>query len=202
MELIKFGHACFVATKNGQSIVVDPGELSPDFTPPENVVGIVVTHLHGDHWSVEHLTRMPGIPLFAPADAVEAMREFSLEAEAIKTGDTRTVGDFTLAFTGGDHALIHPDTPMCQNIGVLIDNGEVYYPGDSFAEPGMPVKTLALPIAAPWMKTSEAMDFLTHVKPERAFPTHDAILSEAGKGFVDTWIRTAAEKVGAQYERI
>ena len=87
MELIKFGHACFVATKNGQSIVVDPGELSPDFTPPENVVGIVVTHLHGDHWSVEHLTRMPGIPVFAPADAVEAMREFSLEAEAIKTGE-------------------------------------------------------------------------------------------------------------------
>ncbi len=72
---------------------------------------------------------------------------------------------------------------MCQNVGVLIDNGEVYYPGDSFAEPGMPVKTLALPIAAPWMKTSEAMDFLTHVKPERAFPTHDAILSTPAAGF-------------------
>lgn len=81
-------------------------------------------------------------------------------------------------------------------------NEEIYYPGDSFAEPGAPVKTLALPIAAPWMKTSEGMDFLTKLKPECAFPTHDAILSDAGKGFVDNWIKMAAEKAGTKYDRL
>lgn len=202
MELIKFGHACFVATKNGQSIVVDPGSLSSDFTPPATVVAIVVTHLHGDHWDANQLKSMPGVPIFAPHDAVEAMKESDIAAEAVKPGDIRRVSEFSLQFTSGEHARIHPDTPMCQNVGVLIDNGEIYYPGDSFDDPGVPVKALALPIAAPWMKTSEGMDFLARVKPERAFPTHDAILSDAGKGFVDNWMKMAAEKAGVLYERL
>ncbi|MFZ1258600.1 MAG: MBL fold metallo-hydrolase [Candidatus Saccharimonas sp.] len=201
MQIKKYEHACFVATKNGQSIVIDPGSLSPDFVAPENIAAVVVTHLHADHWSADHLLAMPHAPIYAPEDAAAAIREAGVEATVVKQGDTVTAGEFTLTFTGGDHALIHPDTPMCKNVGVLIDNGELYYPGDSFALPGAPVKTLALPIAAPWMKTAEAMDFLTAVKPERAFPTHDAVLSDAGKQFVDGWISIAAEKAGVVYER-
>ena len=202
MEITKYAHACFVVTKDGESIVIDPGELSLDFVVPERVAGIVVTHMHGDHWSADRLTCMPGAPIFAPEDAAKAMAEFGLNVDVVKPNDTRMAGSFTLSFTGGEHAFIHPDTPMCQNVGVLIDDGEVYYPGDSFAEPSVPVKTLALPIAAPWMKTSEGMDFLMKLKPERAFPTHDAVLSDAGKSFVDNWMKIAAEKAGTMYERL
>lgn len=50
MNITKFEHACFVVTKNDQSIVVDPGVLSPDFQAPEHPVAVVITHLHPDHW--------------------------------------------------------------------------------------------------------------------------------------------------------
>lgn len=202
MNMTKFEHACFVATKNGQSVVVDPGVLSPDFKAPENVVAIVVTHLHPDHWDAEHLRTMSGVPIYAPEDTTKAMHESGIDATTVKPGDTISAGDFRLTFTGGKHVPIHPDAPVCQNVGVLIDDGEIYYPGDSFAEPGMPVNILAIPIAAPWMKTSEAMDFLTAVKPKRAFPTHDAVLSEDGRQFTDSWIARAAEAAGTSYERL
>lgn len=203
MEITKFGHACFVATRNNQSVVVDPGELSPDFVDPGNVVAVVVTHIHGDHLDraklAATLARNPSAVLLAHQEVVESCPDIAVTAVA--AGDIMTAGEFRLRFTGGDHALVHPGTPMCANLGVMIDE-EVYYPGDSFTEPGAPVKTLALPIAAPWMKTSEGMDFLTKLKPERAFPTHDAVLSEDGKDSVESWMKMAAEKAGAKYNRL
>ncbi len=202
MEIIKYQHACFVVTKNDQSIVVDPGGLSSDFVVPQHVIAIVVTHVHGDHWAAEQLEKMPGVPIYTVDDAVDTMKEAGISATTVVPSQRITIGDFTLQFTGGEHALIHPDTPMCHNLGVLIDNGDVYYPGDSFADPGMQVTTLALPIAAPWMKTAEGMDYLGKLKPSRAFPTHDGVLSEAGKQFIDSWMRQAAEKAGVVYEQL
>ena len=202
MKITKFRHACFVATLNNQSVVVDPGELSPDFVDPGNVIAIVITHLHGDHLDPTKLRAIleknPDAVFYAHPEVLEAA---GIAGTAVQAGDRVTAGTFTFEFSGGAHALIHPTVPMCANLGVLI-NDELYYPGDSFAEPGKPVKTLALPVAAPWMKTAEGMDYLTKLRPERAFPTHDAVLSEAGQSFTDNWMRRAAEQVGTSYERL
>ena len=202
MEITKFRHACFVSSKNGQSIVVDPGELSEDFLVPDGIVAVVVTHVHGDHWSSKHLQKMPNVPIFAPDDAADAIRDTGFEVETVHVGDKKTAGEFTLTFTGGEHAIVHPMQSMCHNVGVDIDHGEIYYPGDSFATPPGPVKILAVPLGAPWMKLAEAMDFLMTVRPEKAFPTHDGVLSDAGKMFHDNWMKQAAEKVGTVYERL
>lgn len=203
MEITKYEHACFVATINNQSVVVDPGELSPDFVDPGDVVAVVVTHMHPDHLSADQIAAIlknnPGAVFYAHQEVLNATP--GIQGTPVSPGETLTAGDFTLHFNGGEHALIHPDTPMCANLGVLI-NDELYYPGDSFTLPDKAVKTLALPIAAPWMKTAEGMDYLMQVRPEYTFPTHDAVLSEAGKMFTDTWMRRAAEQVGATYERL
>ena len=56
MELQKFEHACFTLTKDGQTLVVDPGVLSRDFVVPTTpVAAIVVTHIHPDHLSSEQI---------------------------------------------------------------------------------------------------------------------------------------------------
>ena len=34
---------------------------------------------------------------------------------------------------------------------------------------------LALPVAGPWMKISEAVDYALAVKPRLAFPVHDGV---------------------------
>jgi probable F420-dependent oxidoreductase len=75
-----------------------------------------------------------------------------------------TVGDFTLRFFGGTHAVIHSSIPTIENVGVLV-NEELYYPGDSYAVPeGIEVDTLAAPLGAPWLKIGEAMDYVLAVK--------------------------------------
>jgi hypothetical protein len=81
-------------------------------------------------------------------------------------------------------------------------NDLLYYPGDSFVLPEKPVDTLALPASAPWMKLSEAADFMTDIHPRLAFPTHDAILSDAGKNIADTLFTTFASKNDIQYQRL
>ncbi len=50
------------------------------------------------------------------------------------------------------------------------------HPGDALFVPDEPVDVLATPAAAPWMKISEAVDYLRAVAPARAVPIHQGII--------------------------
>jgi hypothetical protein len=91
--------------------------------------------------------------------------------------------------------------PVVTNLGVMI-NDLLYYPGDSFTLPGRAIDTLAIPAGAPWLKVGDAMDFLELVKPRFAFPTHDAVLSDIGKGLADRLLNSVAEREGIEYKRL
>jgi hypothetical protein len=80
-------------------------------------------------------------------------------------------------------------------VGVLV-NQAFYYPGDSFAVPGLPVTVLALPVSAPWLKMSESLDFLQAVKPTQCFPTHNALLSEFGQNVANAWVQKICDTDG------
>jgi len=94
--------------------------------------------------------------------------------------------------------VVHPDFPRNQNIGVMVNN-TFYYPGDSFTEPGQPVAMLAVPVSAPWLKTAETIDFVRAVKPKHCFPTHNALLSQAGHNTVNTWTARICEPLGTTF---
>lgn len=102
-----------------------------------------------------------------------------------------------MQFTGGQHATIHPDYPVCANLGVYVDNGALYYPGDSFTTAPGPVEVLAVPAAAPWLKMADAMDFLTATKPKQYFLVHDAVLSPEGRAVAAAWLARTAEAISA-----
>jgi len=203
MKLSKYSHACFVIENAGAAIVVDPGAWSQDFVVPDNAVAVVLTHEHADHCDTKLLSdviaKNPGVMIYAHADVIAHLP--GLPTTAVSVGEIVHVGDFALEFVGGEHALIHESIPRIANLGVIIDD-LIYYPGDSFALPGKNIPVLALPASAPWMKLAEAMDFLSEVKPTRAFPTHDAILSATGQNLVDNLLTMVAEKTGTTYERI
>lgn len=186
MKLTKYEHACFVVEKDGQSLVADPGEYTTDFVVPENVVAIVITHEHPDHLSQKHLQaiveKSPDAVVVAHESITSQLSDF--KTQPVTANEGIKIEPFELEFFGGEHAVIHPDIPVIANLGVMIDN-TVYYPGDSYTDPERPVKLLALPVAAPWMKVSEAIDFARKVAPDHIFPTHDAVLSDAGKGLPD-----------------
>lgn len=203
MKLTKYEHACFTLEKDGQVIVVDPGGLSPDFIAPESVAAVVVTHEHFDHMDHDQLAAIidknPDAVIIGHEAVVSKLE--ALPGRTATPGGTLQAGAFTLEFFGGKHATIHESIPPVANVAVLI-NDLVYYPGDSFTLPGRAIDTLAIPAAAPWMKISEAMDFLSLVKPRLAFPTHDAILSDAGKEIADGHLGMAARKHGIEYQRL
>lgn len=204
MILTKYEHACFTLEKDGKLLVVDPGEWTTDLKSPENVVAIVVTHEHADHFDPAALGALiahnPDAMIYAHENIT---RQFGdpLPHAAVDAGDTVEVGPFKLEFFGGSHAVIHESLPVVANLGVMIDDS-VYYPGDSFTKPNKPVKVLALPVTAPWLKISEAIDFTADVKADLVFPTHDVIASDSGKALPDRMIPDFVKRYGGTYRRL
>lgn len=202
MKLTKYRHACFTVEKDHQILVVDPGTFSTDFIAPDNVAAVVITHEHPDHFDKEYLSEIadknPEVQIFAPESVTSQLEAFNKRVAV--PGEKVAVGPFELAFYGGDHALIHESILPVKNVGVMI-NELIYFPGDSFTLPGQPVDTLLLPASAPWMKISDAMNFLSVIKPRLCIPTHDAILSVEGKGIADRLLGATAQSAGSDYLR-
>ncbi|MGV9001418.1 MAG: MBL fold metallo-hydrolase [Candidatus Saccharimonadaceae bacterium] len=204
MKLTKYQHACLVIEKDDTTLIVDPGAYSHDFIMPSRVDGIIITHEHPDHFDERLIQKILATHPKAIIIAHESIsgRFSNYTAIAAKVNDPYTIGSFSLQFFGGSHASISPTIPVPPNLGVLID-ARLYYPGDSFVVPeGVHIKELALPASAPWLKMSESMDFLASVRPDFAFPTHDAILSAEGKELADRLLGTVASSQNTIYKRL
>lgn len=204
LHLTKYEHACFTLEKDGQVLVIDPGAYTTDFIAPDHVVGVIITHEHADHYDEELVASIidknPDAMIVAHPSVTDSIEVF--QSLAVESGDSLSLGPFELEFFGGHHATITDSTQVPANLGVMIDD-LLYYPGDSLVVPEERyVDTLALPVAAPWLKISEVVDFLRAVHPHTAFPTHDAILSSSGQALVDRLLSAEAEKVDTAYHRI
>lgn len=203
MKLTKYEHACFTLEKDGKLLVVDPGNMTDDLGSPENVVAIVVTHEHSDHFDPSALGAViahnPNAVIYGPQEVVGQLGD-TLPNQAVKPGDVIEHQPFKLEFFGGEHLKPFRDSPTIVNIAVLV-NDCVYHASDSFVSPGKLVDTLLLPVSGSWMSTQMALDYLYEVKPRMAVPTHDAILSDKGKKQVDKYWPQHAEKLGIRYER-
>lgn len=203
MELTKYEHACFTVEKDGKCIVIDPGSFTTDLSISENIIAIIITHDHGDHFNEEQIAQIiaknPTALVIGPGEVTSQLRGY--ETRTVHGGDSFAVEGFDLDFYGDEHAVIHPDAPVTQNVGVLIED-RIYYPGDSFTMPEKSVDTLALPVAAPWLRIDDAVEFMKSIGARFTFPTHDAILSLAGKQVVDGMLGQFAEAAGTEYRRI
>ena len=82
---------------------------------------------------------------------------------------------------GGLHAAVYGDVPGCTNSAYLVDDGALFHPGDSFAAPPGPVDVLAVPIDGPWLKLSEAVDYVRLVAPRAAVPIHEGETTDPAK---------------------
>ncbi|CRK60265.1 hypothetical protein [Alloactinosynnema sp. L-07] len=184
MRLTKFGHACVRLESDGQTLVIDPGTYSE----AESLAGadaVLITHEHPDHIDIDKLKaaqeRNPGLTVHThPALAA------ALGVTAAAVGDTFTAAGFSVRVVGGEHAEVIDGLPGCPNVGFIIDG--VYHPGDSLFVPAEEVDTLLLPASGPWLKHRDAIEFVRAVKPARAFPIHDALLSDLGMNNFDAWL--------------
>jgi len=194
VRLTKFTHACVRLEADGRALVIDPGEFSEE-AALDGVRTVLVTHEHFDHIDYGWLTRVaqadPEFRIYGPAPVTAQLTSLGEAAVTVSTGDTFTAGGFAVQAVGGDHAEIYEGLPGCPNLGYVIDD-TVYHPGDALFVPDARIDTLLVPATAPWLKLAEALDFVRAVKPRRAFPIHDAMLSTIGQKSVEGWMSAKA----------
>ncbi|MGC4934807.1 MBL fold metallo-hydrolase [Gordonia sp. DT30] len=185
MQLTKHTHATVTLTKNGNTLLIDPGTFTPDAAELLAAAdAILITHEHFDHFDAEKIVAAmkarEGLHLYGPATIADALSEVADRVHAVSTGESFDIAGFAVDTFVADHAVIHPEIPLVDNAGFLID-GSVFHPGDAYLNPGRTIETLLLPVSGPWISTEQAIDYVRSVKPQRSIAIHDIMLSPAGK---------------------
>ncbi|WP_104092184.1 MBL fold metallo-hydrolase [Arthrobacter sp. GMC3] len=210
MLLTKFTHACVRLEKEGQVLVLDPGVFSETSTALAGAGAILITHEHADHIDQDAvlaaLAANPALPVYAPATVAATLRSAAPavagQVHDTAAGDTFTTVGFAIRCFGGQHALIHPSIPVVANVGYLVDDA-VYHPGDSLIVPaGVQVRTLLVPVHAPWSKVAEVVDFVVSVRAPRAFQIHDGLLNEKGLSFTESHIARVGAEHGTDFRHL
>ncbi|WP_329563247.1 MBL fold metallo-hydrolase [Kitasatospora sp. NBC_01266] len=202
MRLTKFGHACVRIEQNDTTVVIDPGM----FTEPEAVAGadaLLITHEHFDHFTEDQvraaLAANPGLRIWTNRAVADQLAGLGAAVTVVGAGDAFEVGGIDVSVHGEWHAVIHPDAPQVGNIGFLLGGGALFHPGDALTVPEHPVRTLLLPMAGPWNKVGELIDYVREVRPTRVLGIHDAVLSEIGRGIGERWLGEHGPGTGAPY---
>ncbi len=179
MKIKKIGHCCLIIETKGKRIMTDPGTFSTAQDEEKNIDMIIISHEHADHFHIESvknvLANNPHATVVTNSAVGKLLDAEGIAHQLLEHGGAMTLLDIALEGYGEHHAEIYKQMGQVQNTGYFID-GALFYPGDAFTNPNKPVDILALPVAAPWLKFSEVMEYAIAVKPKRAFPVHDAIM--------------------------
>ncbi len=205
MRITKFGHACVRVEHDGATVVIDPGVFT-DVGALDGAGAVLITHEHADHYLPQHL-RATDAPVFTIEAVADRIREDAPDvAERVTVVAPGQDFDAGLPVTavGELHAVIHPEFPRFFNSGYVLTAGDqkLYHPGDALTEPGEQVDLLFVPVSAPWMRASEAIEFARAVKAPRNLAIHDRVYSEAGLGIVDGHMNAFLPKEGLEYVRL
>jgi len=205
MRFTKLGHSCIRLEKDGAILVIDPGSFSDASAALDGASAVLVTHEHPDHLDADAiragLSSDPDLTLWANQSICAQFGEFGGRVREVRHGDALDVAGFSVHVYGVDHALIHQDIPLVINTGFLVE-GELFHPGDSYTVPEEPVRTLLLPISAPWLMAGEMIDYFRAVAPGRGYAIHDAILNDNGLGLMTRMMSVAAAPSGASVARL
>jgi len=180
MTISHLGHACVLYSTPTDRILIDPGTLS-SFSDLRDLTAVLVTHEHADHVDVPAvLALLEANPSAALVCDSRTAASFP-SATVAQPGEVLSLGSVSVSVLGGTHAPVYGDVPDCPNLAYLLDDGALLHPGDSFFVPDRPVQTLAVAIDGPWLKLSEAVDYVRAVRPETVLPIHEGELTDVAK---------------------
>jgi L-ascorbate metabolism protein UlaG (beta-lactamase superfamily) len=182
MKLTKFGHACVFIEKDGKKLVIDPGaftELPQDLS---NVVAVVYTHSHGDHVDSGNLDLLvkanKDLTVYAEDETMGELVGIDCNKVVIDKTQTVSIGGYSVEVYFIDHAVIWKNSP-CKNLAVLVDDF-YYYPGDTFHVIDKHAKIAGVPVSAPWLKLTDAIQFVHDVNANKVMPTHNGLMNDVG----------------------
>jgi L-ascorbate metabolism protein UlaG (beta-lactamase superfamily) len=181
MKITKLGHCCFIAEpKDGVRIMTDPGAFSSLQNSARNISIVLITHEHADHLHIASLEKVlennPSAKVVTNSSVGKLLDTAQIPYIKVEYGESFGIDGVQIKAFGNSHAEIYGEYGRVQNTGYMINN--LCYPGDSFTNPNQKVDILALPVAGPWMKMQNAIDYAKEVNPRIAFPVHDAIVQD------------------------
>lgn len=183
MKITKFGHCALLIEEGGLRIITDPGSYSTIPNDLQNIDIILITHEHADHYHVESLVKIlkncPKAKIITNKSVGKLLDKENISYQVVEDGESTNISGILIEGFGNDHIEIYKAFNLVQNTGYFIAE-KLFYPGDAFYDPKKKVDILALPVAGPWCKISEAVDYALSVKPRVTFPVHDAVLKIIG----------------------
>lgn len=181
MKITKLGHCCLLVEENGVRILTDPGGWSTAQSEIKNVDLVLITHEHSDHLHIDSVKKVlqnnPGAVIWTNKAVGKILSEAAIAFELLENGQKNQFKGVELEGHGDKHAVIYQEFGQVQNTGFMIGD-RLFYPGDNLFNPKKSVEILALPVAGPWLKISEAVDYAKEIKPKVAFPVHDAMINQ------------------------
>lgn len=199
MRVTRLGHAALLVETDGARLLVDPGNFSDTWHGLSDLTAVLITHQHHDHVDAPNLAGVvrnnPDTRVLAEEGVMPMLADQGIDASPARPGDRLDFGSGPVEVVGGRHEVIHDKLPRVGNVGYVFSEGgtRLYHPGDSYEYPLERIDVLALPITGPWARVATTADFLAAVRPVRAFPIHDAIISPEG---FELYMRMAGELGG------
>ncbi len=179
MNIKKIGHCCLLIKTKDATILTDPGAYSAGQNVITGIDIVLITHEHADHLHIDSLGEIlknnPQATVFTNISVGKKLDEFGIKYEIVEGNTLKEARGVSIQAHDCKHEEIFDDFGQVQNTGYFIDN-TLFYPGDSYAVPDKKVDILALPVAGPWCKISDAIRYALKVSPRVAFPVHDGML--------------------------
>lgn len=184
MTITKFGHCCLLLEIAEKRILVDPGQFSTEQNFLTEIDIILITHEHADHYHsesiIEILKNNPKATVVTNASVSRLLNDHDVTVRILEgCAGAKICGVEIVAFDGV-HVEIFENFGIVQNTGYLVAE-KFFFPGDAYTVPNKNVDVLALPVAGPWCKVSDSINYAKKVSPRVVIPVHDATLSDIGK---------------------
>lgn len=179
MKITKLGHCCLLIETKGKRILTDPGTFSTSQDSLTGIDFVIITHEHADHFHIDSVKKVlknnPKAKIITNSAVADLLKKESIAFAIVAHKDTYDLDGVSCMGWGTKHAPIYKTVKPVENTGYIIDD-RLFYPGDAFTLLEREIDILALPVAGPWMKISEAIEYVLAMKPKKCFPVHDGIL--------------------------
>lgn len=181
MKIKKIGHCCLLIKTKELTILTDPGAFSINQNSIKDIDIILITHEHADHLHIgslkEVLSNNPKAKVLTNSGVAKILDQEAVPYELLEGRNSKQINEVSLEAFDSKHEEIFEQVGQVKNTAYFIDN-KLFYPGDSYANPGKAVDTLALPVAGPWCKIPDAIRYALSIKPKKFFPVHDGMLQK------------------------
>lgn len=130
----------------GKTLAVDIAAYTPlEKLNDVSVDAMIVSHIHGDHFSIEHLKKLAPKKLYLGSECIEALKGESLVSEIVevKAGESIDIEGTRVTPFEVDHGPNASKKPR-ENFGFLFENNgdSIYFAGDMFYPSGIDVSEL------------------------------------------------------------